>query len=334
MNKKNIYKSVMALMALVLSLGGMTSCSSDSEPFMTATEDDYPRILQPWFGEWEDGEPSTYKSLSRDVDYVDSVTVTPALYTTVEWYLDGEKINEGKNIKTRLLAGEYILKIVATTTKGLSTSRTGKLIVNALATDPKLSDSQVKRWLNPGKTVSIPCQNLDAAKAVKINGVEATNVKVDNGNLVFTVPDVADGSYNLTVTDGEGTQYGCGKFTVSKEACPYTEETTIWEGDCTINWGDSNVNISSELKNVTPGTKICVYYEMIDAEYHAMRITTPWWGDTAADNIVAQFDVTAATPNPYEFEYTEADKSIVDERGGMLIVGFGYKLTKVTTKSE
>ena len=33
-----------------------------------------------------------------------------------------------------------------------------------------------------------------------------------------------------------------------------------------------------------------------------------------------------------EFTYTEANKAIVDERGGMLIVGYGYRLSKVTVK--
>ena len=141
------------MLGFALTLGLFTSCSEDDEPFITATEDDYPRILQPWFGQWEDGEPTVYKSLSRDVTYVDSVTVTPALYTTVEWFLDGEKINEGTHICKQLLAGEYILKIVATTTKGKVTSRTGKLVVNALDGDPKLSDKKTKRWLNPGTEV-------------------------------------------------------------------------------------------------------------------------------------------------------------------------------------
>jgi hypothetical protein len=75
-----------------------------------------------------------------------------------------------------------------------------------------------------------------------------------------------------------------------------------------------------------------VYYQMVDMAdgYHAMRITTPWWGDNAEDQVVAQFDLTADTPNPFDFTYTEANKAIVDERGGMLLVGYGYRLTKVT----
>ena len=66
-------------------MGTISSCSEDNEEFITATEDDFPQILLPWFSEWENGEPVEYKNLSRDVEFVDSATVTPALYTTVQW---------------------------------------------------------------------------------------------------------------------------------------------------------------------------------------------------------------------------------------------------------
>ena len=46
--------------------------------------------------------------------------------------------------------------------------------------------------------------------------------------------------------------------------------------------------------------------------------------------MVAQFDLKTDTPNPYQFTYSEANKTIVDAREGMLLVGYGYKLTKVT----
>ena len=105
-------------------------------------------------------------------------------------------------------------------------------------------------------------------------------------------------------------------------------ETTLWEGGVEINWGDSNVNISADdLAAVPVGATINLYYEMADMPdgYHALRITT-----NAEDQVVAQFDLTAETPNPFQFTYTEANKAIVDERGGMLIVGYGYKLTRVS----
>lgn len=46
--------------------------------------------------------------------------------------------------------------------------------------------------------------------------------------------------------------------------------------------------------------------------------------------MVAQFDLPVEAPFYYEFVYTEANKAIVDAREGMLLVGYGYKLTKVT----
>jgi hypothetical protein len=76
---------------------------------------------------------------------------------------------------------------------------------------------------------------------------------------------------------------------------------------------------------VSAGSTIHVYYEMIDAEYHAMRITNEDW---SAD-IVAQFDITPDTANPFDFEYTADGKAIGDAKG-MLVTGFGYKITKVT----
>lgn len=94
-NEKTLYNLVTAI--VVLSVGMFCSCSEDNEGFITATEDDFPQILLPWFGDWENGEPAVYKSISRDAEFIDSTVVTPALYTTVEWFLDDEKYATAKD---------------------------------------------------------------------------------------------------------------------------------------------------------------------------------------------------------------------------------------------
>ena len=105
-------------------------------------------------------------------------------------------------------------------------------------------------------------------------------------------------------------------------------DTTLWEGGVSINWGDSNVYFSAEDMAAVPvGATISLYYDIIDAEYHAMRITNQDW----SSDIVAQIDGFDAYPSPYEFTYTSAHKAIADAKG-MLVTGFGYKLTKVTFK--
>lgn len=324
-------KILISIILPLLGVVALLSCSSSDEPFITATEDDYPRILQPWFGEWEDGEPTVYKSISRDVAYVDSVTVTPALYTSVEWFLDGEKINDGTRISKQLLAGEYILKIVATTTKGKTTSRTGKLVVNALDGDPKLSDKNTKRWLIPGKEVSIPCENLTEVKAVRIGKASVSDARVENGNLKFTVPSMDDGDYQLVVTDGSGTEFGCNKFTVSKDPCPYSDENTVWEGAFNVTWGTPfNALQTTITQHLSPNTIIRAYVAPTNDRGQG-SMTTAWWNNILTgkgDPERGDIEITKAMV--LEYQVTDFSINLLKAQDGFLIVGDGYTITKVT----
>lgn len=78
-----------------------------------------------------------------------TLTVTPADYTTCEWFLDGKKVNEGKSIEQQLEAGTYDLKIVATTTAGKSTSREGLVKVKPLDGDPTTTTKSFERFVAP-----------------------------------------------------------------------------------------------------------------------------------------------------------------------------------------
>ncbi len=202
MNK--IYSLLIAFAAVAITF---TSCK-DEEPFATASEDDFPQILLPWFGEWEDGVPGEYKNISRDIEYVDSVTVTPARYTTVEWFIDGEKVNEGTRYNRYFKAGNYTLKIVATTTKGLSTSRTGRIIVRPLLSDPIFDDVAEERLVAPGITATLTGMDLGDVKKLIIGGKEATIVSVSRNQIVYIVPSLEDGNYAVEVVDDNMTYGG------------------------------------------------------------------------------------------------------------------------------
>ena len=311
------------------------SCSSDEDPFFTASENDFPRILNTDIPEGTKGEPAVIKNIERTENFTFEVLVSPVGYTTVTWFIDDVQVAEGLTIDVPVLAGDHIVKIVATTTKGLSTSRTCKLVVRPTDGDPALASDAKSRWLTIGTTKTIECTNTTSVTKVFIGQQEATNVSFANGKLTFNVPSMAEGVYTVTIEDASGTRYGCGLFTVSNEKYvePEVKDIVLWEGDVDINWGAANVQIPTATMAAVPvGTTIRLYYEMIDMPdgYHALRITTPWWGDNPEDQVVAQFDLTADTPKPFEFTYTEANTAIVDERDGMLIVGYGYKLNKVT----
>ena len=73
------------------------SCSDD-EPFSTVGPDDDPHILSPMFPDRQNGELPVIAAISRDANFKMTLTVTPADYTDVVWYIDGDKAAEGDSI--------------------------------------------------------------------------------------------------------------------------------------------------------------------------------------------------------------------------------------------
>ena len=312
--------------------GAVLSSCSKEEPFFSASEDDYPVILNTNLQEAWEGVPPVLKTIPRTENFTFEVTVTPAHYTTVTWLIDGVQVAEGTSVDIPLLAGEYNLKILATTTKGLQTYRERRIVVTALDGDPVLANDAKSRWLTIGTAMTIECANVEEVSKVYVGTEEATNVSYANGKLTFDVPSMPEGEYQVTVETG-GEKFGCGKFTVSntKYVAPGVQEMVLWEGSQVINWGDANVRLTAEqLEGVEVGTTIYLKYSVPEADYHALRITTDWWDY----DIVPQFDITDETPNPFGFEYTAEMQQKVQEEGALLIVGFGYELQQVYYETQ
>ena len=323
---KNILKYLAACLVCCGIATAFTSCSSDDDPFFSASEDDYPRIINTDLPEGKGGVPAAFTSISRDENFTFEVIVTPADYTTVTWYIDDELVAEGLKVDVPVIAGDHLVRIVATTTKGLSTFRELTLNVRPVAGDPELATDGRSRWLTIGTTKTIECKNVSNVTRVFIGKTECGNVSYANGKLTFDVPSMEEDEYPVSI-EADGMRYGCGVFTVSKDEYvdPGIKETVIWEGGVDINWGDANVFLSPEvMTNVPVGATIQLHFEMIEAEYHALRVTNQDW----SSDIVPQIDGFNEYPSPYEFEFTADHKAIADAKG-MLITGFGYKLTKV-----
>ena len=100
----------------------------------------------------------------------------------------------------------------------------------------------------------------------------------------------------------------------------------LWAGSCVIDWGSSNVNISTaDMAKVPAGSKILVYFETPASDYYAFRVTVPDW---SAD-LVKQIDGFDSYSSPYSFTYDDQCKSLVDTKGGMLVTGHGINVTKI-----
>lgn len=408
-------KNILLLAALFAGFV-LVSCEKQ-EPFDTQSESDAPLILKPYN---ESGTGSfTYSLANPDTPLLDSVTVTPSRYTTVNWYLDGLLVFTGTKINMCFPAGTYSLVIEAVTTAGKKTQRTGSVIVKPYDTDPYAAAPAGGRHLVPKVETTLDGQNLSKVAHLVISrdvfGTdEVTNfapASVSDDKLTFTLPELADGKYFLRLKDAEGKLYGSdaievhnasvalsgfnqfvpgeewtitgvdlqnvksvtidettiteltatattvtliapeaevGEHTLSmknadgsavlfitaagavdKATTVVSSETTLWEGSCVINWGDSNIKLTAANMAVVPvGATINVYFNVPDAEYHALRITDDWW----THDILPQVDGMADQPNPYSFVYEEADKAAVDQTGQMLVTGFGLEITKITFK--
>lgn len=201
---------------------GLIACTEET-PFSTATENDDPRILDPLFPDQVNGELPVVSNISRDANFSMTLTVTPADYTTVTWFIDGEEIQTGKEIDLALKAGTYHLKVTATTSIGKSTYREGLIQVNPLADDPWATEIGFERIITTGAKAQLYGNNLDKVNSIVIGGKTATDIahteNGENSYIEYTVPEgLADGTYRIILVDNGGNEYGGNKVTVTSDA--------------------------------------------------------------------------------------------------------------------
>ena len=322
--KGNVLKAMMILFAMSVAFAGtgtLSSCSSDDDPFFTVSEDDNPRILNTDLAD---------KKLDRKTKLNLEIKVTPVHYTTVTWLLDDTQIAEGTTIDQTLPVGNHTLKIVATTTKGKSTSRTLNITVTPAADDPALGTNAIELWVAPGETTTIhKCKNLGLVQKVLIAGKEAAFEVLDEGTaLKVTAPsDLANGDYDITLVDGSGVQFPCGTIKVTTEARP-SMENTIWEGEFAVTWGTPFDALKDTfLSKVKAGTILRVY---VDGNGQGTAVTAWWNNILTGKGDPERGDIMVNGPAKWEFELTNLSIQLLTEQNGLLLVGDGYTVKKVT----
>ena len=204
-------------MSLALAVTAFAACT-EKETFSTASGDDYPRIIDPVFPDWTDGVKPVVANISRDADFSMTLTVTPADYCTVRWYLDGEIVGEGKEIELGLMAGTYDFKVEVSTEAGYSTSREGLVQVNPLDGDPWADKISFERITAPGAAAVLYGNNLEKVTRIVIGSHTVTEPTLIEGGLSYTVPaDLEDGTYRIILVDTEGNEFGGDLLTVSSD---------------------------------------------------------------------------------------------------------------------
>ena len=319
-----VLKAWMMLFAMSLALAGtatLSSCSSDDDPYFTVSEDDDPRILNTDLAD---------KKLDRKTNLKMEIKVTPVHYTTVTWLLDDTQIAEGTTIDQALPVGNHTLKIVATTTKGKRTSRTLNVVVIPAADDPTLGTNAIELWVAPGAETTIhKCSNLGTVTKVLVGGKEAAFEVLEEGTaLKLTAPaGLENGDYDITLVDGSGVQFPSGTIKVTTEARP-SMENTLWEGDFSVTWGTPFDALKDTfLSKVKAGTILRVY---VDGNGQGTA-TTSWWNNLlTGKSDPERGDIMVDGPAKWEFELTDLSIQLLTEQNGLLIVGDGYTVKKVT----
>ena len=319
-----VLKAWMMLLAMSFALAStatLASCSSDDDPFFTVSEDDAPRILNTDLAD---------QKLDRKTKLNMEIKVTPVHYTTVTWLLDDTQIAEGTTINQALPVGNHTLKIVATTTKGKSTSRTLNVVVTPAADDPALGSNAVELWVAPGAETTIhKCKNLGTVAKVLVGGKEVAFEVLEEGTaLKLTAPTgLENGDYDITLVDGNGVQFPCGTIKVTTEARP-SMENTIWEGEFAVTWGTPFDALKDTfLSKVKAGTILRVY---VDGNGQGTA-TTSWWNNLlTGKSDPERGDIMVDGPAKWEFELTDLSIQLLTEQNGLLLVGDGYTVKKVT----
>lgn len=326
--KGKVLKAMMMLLAVGFALAGtstLSSCSSDDEPYFTVSEDDNPRILNTDLAD---------SKIDRKTNYKLEIKVTPVHYTTVTWLLDGNQIAEGNTIDQALPVGNHELKIVATTTKNKTTSRTLNVTVIPAADDPALGTNASELWVAPGAETTIHnCKNLGTVTKVMVGGKEVAFEVLEEGTaLKLTTPTgLENGDYDITLVDGSGVQFPCGTIKVTTEPRP-SMENTLWEGHHYVSWdlgdGDPNKSFNHITKDQVAkwkeGQTLRVYCSMKDDDaYHQIKLATGWWTDLTSPYEFGEGNVV-------KFELTQDALDKMAAEDGFICVGHGYYVDKVT----
>lgn len=322
--KEKVLKAMMMLLAVGFALAGtstLSSCSSDDEPYFTVSEDDNPRILNTDLAD---------SKIDRKTNYKLEIKVTPVHYTTVTWLLDGTQIAEGNTIDQTLPVGIHELKIVATTTKGKSTSRTLKVTVTPAADDPALGTNTVELWVAPGAETTIhKCKNLGTVAKVMVGSKEAAFEVLEEGTaLKLTAPTgLENGDYDITLVDGEGNQFPSGTIKVTTEPRP-SMENTLWEGEFAVTWSTPFDALKDTfLSKVKVGTILRVY---VDGNGQGTAATSWWKNILTGKGDPERGDITVDGPATWKFELTDLSIQLLTEQNGLFLVGDGYTVKKVT----
>ena len=205
-----------------------------------------------------------------------TLTVTPADYCTVRWYLDGDIVAEGNTIDMNLMAGTYDFKVTVSTEAGYTTFREGIVQVNPLEGDPWADEVSYERIAAPGAAAVLYGVNLEKVSRIVIGDrtvTEITHTAAEGGSFIsYTVPaEVKDGIYRLILVDASGNEFGGDLLTVTSEPMVTSGADRISKSK---DWTMAGVNMD-KIASITLGGKTVTVSEFKKQTTTEIVLTCP-----------------------------------------------------------
>lgn len=105
-------------------------------------------------------------------------------------------------------------------------------------------------------------------------------------------------------------------------------ETTLWEGEFAVTWGTPFDALKDTfLSKVKAGTILRVY---VDGNGQGTAATAWWNNILTGKGDPERGDIMVDGPATWEFKLTDLSIQLLKEQWGLILVGDGYTVKKVT----
>ena len=183
----------------------------------------------------------------------------------------------------------------------------------------------------PGAELTVTGLNLDKVASLTVGDNACTIVSKAATELIFTLPTVAAGTYDLVGVDASGNAVNFVNGAQMQESASVniTSEVVLWEGSHYVDWGTPfNAIQFSVLEHLAPG-RILRFYVSGNGQGAA---TTSWWNNftTGLDGEANRGDIMISGDQVLEYTLSAAGVEKLNNEQGLLCVGTGYTVTKVT----
>ncbi|MCR5004259.1 MAG: IPT/TIG domain-containing protein [Bacteroidales bacterium] len=205
----------------------------------------------------------------------------------------------------------------------------GNYTVSA-SSDPFVTTTSVR--CKPGADVTLNGINLENVGSLTLGGESATIVSKSYDELVFTCPSLEAGDYTLS---GKSTDNKAVSFS-GNETCAVTltSAVTLWEGSFDVTWGTPFDALKETMSSlVTAGTTVKAVVDKTGADAGQGTMTTAWWNNIlTGEGDPNRGDITIDKPMELEFTLTAYSIELMNAQNGVLFVGNGYTITRITAE--